>query len=85
MKFILIILIVITTAACLNGIENNGEREEFRSIHQLQYEEHYADSNMPMHEQYDPDSNAYYYIMAGALIIIIIVTVYRYRRYEDND
>lgn len=85
MKFALTVMIVFIAAACLYGIEDDASREDFKSIHRLQYEEHEADSHMPMHEQYDTGNNAYHYILAGALIIIIIVTVYRYRRYEDND
>jgi len=85
LKFLLIVLIVIIAAACLNGIEDSSGREDFQSIHQLQYEEHQTDSHMPIHEQYETDTDAYYYILAGALIAIIMVTVYRYRRYENND
>ncbi|MDY6786763.1 MAG: hypothetical protein SVK54_01410 [candidate division WOR-3 bacterium] len=85
MKFALIALIVIIAAACLYGIEDSSGREDFQSIHQLQYEEHETDSHMPMHEEYETDTDTYYYILAGVLIIIIMVTVYRYRRYEDND
>ncbi|MFO8061607.1 MAG: hypothetical protein R6U31_01625 [bacterium] len=85
MKFIITVFIVIIAVICLSGIEDNSGRDDFKSIHQLQYEEHGPDSQMPMHEQYDTDNNAYYYILAGALIIIITVTVYRYIRYEDID